>query len=157
MATPTYVALATTTLSGTTASVTFSSIPATYRDLVIIGNFDGNNSNAVLEITFNGVTTNQSGVRMYGIGSGSGSSDTTASDAIQGAVGLTRANAIVQIFDYSATDKHKTVLMRSDQADRITLASAGRWAQTTAINSVGLTTNSLFNAGSTFSLYGIEA
>ena len=34
----TYVALATTTLGATASSVTFSSIPATYRDLVLVTN-----------------------------------------------------------------------------------------------------------------------
>jgi hypothetical protein len=36
MPTSTYVALATTTLGATAASVTFSSIPATYRDLLLV-------------------------------------------------------------------------------------------------------------------------
>ena len=42
MPTPTYTPLATVTLGTSAASVTFSSIPATYRDLILI--FDGTGS-----------------------------------------------------------------------------------------------------------------
>jgi hypothetical protein len=66
MPTSTYVALATTTLGATAASVTFSSIPATYRDLVLV--YNGTTSaNIGVDVEFNGDTNsaNYSRVFMY--------------------------------------------------------------------------------------------
>jgi hypothetical protein len=62
--------------------------------------------------------------------------------------------------DYSATNKHKTVLVRADNANSITMAHAARWANTSAITSIVLTSfegAGNFAIGSTFSLYGVIA
>jgi hypothetical protein len=68
-----------------------------------------------------------------------------------------------QIMDYSATDKHKTVLVREQSTRQTdssfaTIAQASRWADTGAVTSLQIfmqTGN--FNAGATFSLYGVIA
>jgi hypothetical protein len=63
----------------------------------------------------------------------------------------------LQVFDFATTDKHKSNLVRVDVASSETAALAGRWASTSAINTILIYTNATnFNAGSTFSLYGIE-
>jgi len=63
---------------------------------------------------------------------------------------------ILQFFDYSATNKHKSVLSRSDTATYGTGATANRWGSTAAISSILLYPNmNLFESGSTFHLYGI--
>jgi hypothetical protein len=60
--------------------------------------------------------------------------------------------------DYSATDKHKTVLIRHNYTNSIVSMAAGRWASTAAVHTVALTKTSLsFASGSVISLYGIEA
>jgi len=64
------------------------------------------------------------------------------------------------IMDYSATDKHKSTLIRSrssrDNGDTDTTAGAGRWANTNAVNQIKFyLTSGSFAAGSTFSLYGV--
>jgi hypothetical protein len=66
---------------------------------------------------------------------------------------------IIQLMDYSATDKHKTVLSRKNQAARTTVAQASRWASTSAINKITVNVTqpdpTNFAVGSTFYLYGI--
>jgi hypothetical protein len=61
--------------------------------------------------------------------------------------------------DYSATDKHKTVLARHNNSAGEVSMSAGRWASNTAINSISLKVlpSGSFNSGATFSLYGVIA
>jgi hypothetical protein len=71
MPTPTYTPLATVTLASTASSVTFSSIPATYRDLVVVhNNFGTVNNDANSNFRFNGDSgSNYS--RVYAFWSGS--------------------------------------------------------------------------------------
>ena len=162
--TTTYIALATTTLSSATSTVTFSSIPATYRDLIIVvGNAQSASGNPGLVARFNGDTnSNYSYVRMTGNGSTTGSASATDTFAVLAAAfGLSTsqiATTITQIMDYSATDKHKTYLSRSSRADAGVEAGAGRWANTNAITSVAVFLGGSLNfaAGTTFSLYGVN-
>ena len=158
MPTSTYVALATTTLSGD-ASLTFSSIPASYRDLIMVANFK-TSSDSLIFVRANGDTgTNYSQVRMWGTGSSTASStgSQTYWDMETGLTSSQWNTTIFQIFDYSATDKHKAALYRSNQT--LVAASAQRWASTSAITSISIALESgiTFEAGTTFSLYGIEA
>jgi hypothetical protein len=60
--------------------------------------------------------------------------------------------------DYSATDKHKTVLVRSNIPADTVAAHAVRWANTAAITTVGVAAISgTWSAGTTFALYGIAS
>jgi hypothetical protein len=62
---------------------------------------------------------------------------------------------VMQILDYSATDKHKPCLIRNGTVTvSTTIATAARWGNTAAINSLEIFTSNTFLAGSTFSLYG---
>ena len=157
MPTPTYTPLANLTLGTSASSVTFSNIPATYRDLVIVSNLLNTVDTTDGTIRFNGDSANVSRVFMYGIGSGSGvsGSNTSAQSFVPRiAVG----SLVVQIMDYSATDKHKTTLLTSNQAGYITYTQASRWASTAAINSVRLApADGSFAAGFTAALYGIAS
>ena len=69
---------------------------------------------------------------------------------------------ILQIQDYSATDKHKSYLYRSGGATDTnygTYAAAGRWANTSAITTITIAPSGSYTllAGSTFALFGIQA
>ena len=152
MATPTYRLIDSTILASSASSVTFSSITQDYRDLVLV--VEATNTTAFLR--FNGDTgSNYAYVQMYGTGSSVASNSNTISSiyiANDGGFGN------IQIMDYSATDKHKALLIRRGTSTTFTMATANRWANTAAITSVtisGLTAS--FNSGSTFYLYGIEA
>jgi hypothetical protein len=156
MPTSTYVSLATITLSSTDTSITFSSIPATYRDLIIV--FNGTTSaNIGVDVRFNSDTNsaNYSRVFMYA----PPVSSTTGGPQEIFYSSTARTVATCQIQDYSATDKHKTVLSRMGAVDVIVGATALRWANNTAINSISLVPKSAnsFSIGSTFSLYAIAA
>jgi hypothetical protein len=164
MPTPTYTPLATVTLGTAASSVTFSSIPATYRDLVfaINGQTTGN-ANVIYRI--NGDTgSNYSHVRMAGAGgAGSNSGTFGESYATWGSVlNGTRFIINLNILDYSATDKHKTSLVRSGYTDLSSVATvealAIRWANTAALTSIVFSTNvGSFATGTTLSLYGVIA
>lgn len=160
MPTPTYKALANITLSSSAASVTFGSIPGTYRDLVLV--IDGTVSSAdTLGLRFNSDSgNNYFSVSMNGNGStASSGSWTSVSSGYFGIFYTTQSNAIINIMDYSATDKHKTFISRSNNAGNLVRAHATRWASTNAITSVTLTSfgGVNYSSGSTFALYGIES
>jgi hypothetical protein len=144
------------TLGTNAATVTFSSIPATYRDLVVVAHCNtGTNVDAFLY--FNGDTAaNYSFVSMAG--DGSSATSVASSLANWGFIGTTRGNLISHIMDYSATDKHKTTLTRNNFSANTVRAFARRWANTAAITSVQLNANTQsWQTGSTFALYGIAS
>jgi hypothetical protein len=160
MPTATYIPIANITLDVASSSVTFSSIPATYSDLVLIINADGT-SQTELYVRMNGDTdSTYTAVRMQANGT------TTASTTYSGTGGMRlngngdimtdfSFNAVIQLLDYSSTDKHKTLLSRTSSSGGVD-ANAGRWPSTSAITSVRAYPNvGSFDVGSTFALYGI--
>jgi hypothetical protein len=160
MPTATYIALGTTTLTGSDASVEFSSIPATYRDIVAVIIGTCSTATAGGRMYLNSDTgANYSTVRMYGTGSGSGTSDAfTGSLGYIGDVFTSGPTTIlINLQDYSATDKHKTWLYRMNQAGSYVMAGAGRWASTNAVDNIKFELNDsrTWQSGTTISLYGI--
>jgi len=152
------VPLATTTLSTTASTVLFGIFPSTYRDLRIVVSFaattDGN-----LGIYVNGDTaSNYSQVNMRGYATSSIASSTSTGGAINSNYNTGSGTGWVtntfDLLDYSQTNKHKTILIRANHAGEID-AIVGRWASTSAITSIVLTSGNTFAVGSTFSLYGI--
>ena len=160
----TYTPIATTTLGSAAASYTFSSIPSTYTDLVLIMNYGVDSANRLAAIRFNGDTsTNYSNTQIYGNGSSAGSQRTssvaqiyiTSSDYVPQTL---TANTILHINNYSNATTYKTSLNRYNSAGNETAAVVGLWRSTSAINSITiLATAGNFLTGSTFTLYGIAA
>ena len=163
MPTSTYRPLATVTLGSSASSVTFSSIPATYRDLILV--FDGTTTDAAdFRLRLNNDSgSNYSyvlmGGRAAGTTSAAGSSQTVMYPVLGTSIAGQRINYIAQVMDYSATDKHKTVLFRDNGNNAIFVAaSAQRWANTGAVTQLNLfLTTSTYAAGCTISLYGVIA
>jgi hypothetical protein len=163
MPTATYTPLATVTLASNTSSVTFTGIPATYRDLIFV--FAGTaTAQSSSRFRMNGITgSNYSFVRAGGNGSTTFSSAPTDTYFplvwSNSELSTTQSNAIVQIMDYSATDKHKTVLIRetnNNPSGPAVTMYAGRLDTTSAITSLtALVSANNFATGSTFSLYGV--
>jgi hypothetical protein len=157
----TYESIATQTLGSSSGSITFSSIPSTYTDLVIV--FSGTTAALVaVDIQFNGDTsTNYS--RTIISGNGSTASSDREVNQNQSSIGLsstTQSDTIWQVFNYSNTTTFKTTLARANVSASLVRACVGLYRSTSAITSVTLSvTNSAttFNTGSTFSLYGIKA
>lgn len=166
MATPTYDLLASSVLTSSATSVTFSSIDQGYRDLVLVTDIvadpAGSSSVVFPRLEFNADTgNNYTLVQMYGDESTFFSGTQTANYLdLASSSSTVKGLAIAQIMDYSATDKHKTVLIRNNQYSSLT-AIAGRWANTSAITSLRVYSNFIgsrqFTTGSTFYLYGISA
>jgi len=151
-----YTALATTTLGSAASTVTFGSIPQGYRDLMLVIAGRSASSGNVVEMYFNGDTgANYSHVRMGG--NGSNPFSTSKSDARVFNMTTNEGVSIIQIMDYSATDKHKTSISTSSIAQDFVLAYAQRWASTSAVTSIELIFQTAINfaAGTTLSLYGI--
>jgi hypothetical protein len=165
MPTPTYTPLATVTLGSAVSSVTFSSIPATYRDLILVVN--GSHSNqSYSRMRINGDTgSNYSAVDMKGNSNGATSATGTYTtiDIIWNEItSNSQYLSTVNLMDYSATDKHKTLLVRAkgtaSNGGLSTFADSWRWANTAAITSLNLyASTGTYNVGSTFSLYGVIA
>jgi hypothetical protein len=164
MPTPTYTPLATTTLAGTPTSVTFSSIPATYRDLVLVIRANtASTPEGYLRLNSD-TGSNYSTVWMRGNGSAAASSTSSTTYfrysgdiALGGGVSFANGMAIINIMDYSTTNKHKTILARANRSSNGVVASAGRWASTSAVTSVTVLweASTAFAVGDTVSLYGI--
>ena len=157
--TSTYVGLAQTTLSSATSTVTFSSIPATYRDLIIVINATSTSGLAETGLRFNGDTSSiYSRILMFGNGSSTGSFGGTISYInLIDAVTTAGNSSIAQIMDYAQTDKHKTVLLRRNFPTDNVSASAHRWANTAAITTLNIfTVSSSLAAGTTIALYGVN-
>jgi hypothetical protein len=166
MPTPTYTPLANITLGSAAATVTFSSISQAYRDLVLIVQATPTSNTVGLRMRFNTDTgSNYSYVWALGDGSttSSGSGTTTR---IEFEPGLARdttsnSNSIANIMDYSATDKHKPVLVRSNIIGGTypgTVMTGQRWASTSAITTIEVFFGSgNIAAGSVLALYGVAA
>ena len=157
----TYTPLASTTLGSAASQVTFSSIASTYTDLLIVMNgqiASGGQDNILFQ--YNGDTSsNYSGTSLYGTGSAAGSDRASNSTGyIAGRISsAANSTSIFQVQNYSNSTTFKTSLARGNAPDQIVMAFVGLWRSTAAINSIRLYTASAvnFNAGSTFTLYGI--
>lgn len=156
----TYTPIATTTLGTAVQSYTFSSIPSTYTDLVIVVNSSTASSDYTW-IQFNGDTaTNYSNTRLYGTGSVAGSDRQTNQTNYSYTVGtITERNTfIANIMNYSNTTTFKTAISRFNVAGSGVDAVVNLWRSTAAINSIKISNNGFnFAVGSTFTLYGIAA
>ena len=161
----TYEPIASQTLGSAAATVTFSSIPQGYTDLVLVCNIAQSSGNNSLRYRFNGDTgSNYSDTYVSGNGTSAGSgrdtSQTSGTIYVTGSTTI-ETNYIVQFMNYSNATTYKTVLSRSNRASSEVAADVGLWRNTSAINSISLAmggsfpTNN-FASGSTFSIYGIQ-
>lgn len=159
--TGTYTLISSTTLNTATATVTFSSIPATYTDLVLV--FRGNNTssgNRAGYIRFNGDSgNNYSYTAIQGDGASANFSSTwNVAQGVFSNVLNDNTLAIINIQDYSNTTTNKSFISRGNSASTVVQAIVGLWNSTAAINSIVFSLNAdSYASGSTFRLYGIEA
>jgi regulatory protein YycH of two-component signal transduction system YycFG len=155
----TYEPIASTTLGSDTADVTFSSIPGTYTDLVLVVWGSGTTAaDGILE--FNGDTaSNYSTTVLRATGS-------TVSSVRYSAAYLNSAGTwageyifIVQIQSYANTNVFKTWLTQASSVNRQDInRQVGLWRSTNAITSIKVKrgTGNIVS-GATLSLYGIKA
>jgi hypothetical protein len=157
----TYTKIASSTLSSTATTVTFSSIAATYTDLVLICNPIPISSGYDMYITFNNdATTNYSRTYMLGDGSTASSGRNTLQNAFVPGGIYDNGTFIVHIPNYSNATTFKTALARVSIASTYAVATVGLWRKTPeAINRIDISSalGSNLASGSTFNLYGIAA
>jgi hypothetical protein len=164
----TYVAIATSTLASATASVTFSSIPSTYTDLVLVLQPASTTFVDNIALNFNSDTgSNYSSTNLSGTGSAA-SGGRAASPYIQvtniiGTTGTLGAmTSTIHIMNYANTTTYKTVISRTGQIGATYNGNeviVSLWRNTAAINTIVVKQSGSpnFITGSTFSLYGIKA
>lgn len=161
----TYTPIATTTLSSAASSITFSSISASYTDLILVCSLI-NVSTGGVTVRFNGDSgSNYSRAAIYGSGASVGyvqnASQTLAYLTGNADPTSTVPNIIVaDIPLYSNTNKFKNILLRSGAATGSGLdLIANTWRNTAAINSIQIFNSSSnnFAIGSVFTLYQITA
>lgn len=159
----TYTPIASTTLGTNSASVTLSSIPSTYTDLVLVCNLTANTTPLNMGIRFNSDTSSlYSGTTLGGTGSSAASTrySGTLIGEIYASTGTVSGNQIfiMNIMNYSNTTTFKTALTRFNSASYGTEAQANLYRSTSAINSVTVLAQSdSYKAGSTFTLYGVKS
>lgn len=168
--TATYSLIASTTLGTAAADVTFSSIPATFTDLVLVSSATTTLDGRDLRMRFNSDTgTNYSYTFMGGYTSAT-SGRSTGAAYIQmgnfiGTSSVYPSLEITSIQDYANTTTYKTSLTRHNQSQANVssgytevMGQVNLWRSTAAINSITLSLNSsTYTAGSIFKLYGIQA
>jgi hypothetical protein len=168
MATNTYVSIATTTFGSAAASYTFSSIPSTYTDLVLVGNFALASASNALNLQFNSDTaTNYSVTTLYGDGSAAASTKSATRNTIPvsyyvcASTTLGESALIVSVQNYSNATTYKTTLGRMNRGSASNYPGAestvGLWRSTAAITSITISSAVNISVGSTFTLYGIKA
>jgi len=166
MPTMTYEPIATQTLGSAAASVTFSSIPSTYTDLVIVTNFTTSVNDLYGHyVQVNGDTgSNYSRTIVYGNGTSAASARQSNNTSLYfGTWSIdidTTDRAVTTIFfnNYSNATTFKTAIGRYSVASVEVGVGVGTWRNTSAITSINLALNSsTYAAGSTFTLYGIKA
>ena len=155
----TYEPIATTTLGSGVSSYTFNSIPQTYTHLQIRASLRNGGS----EIQVNGDTgTNYKRHYIYGDGSstysGLGGSTTAMSIANYTTSANTFAGNIIDILDYTNTNKYKTFRVLggfdANGSGEVILFS-GLWLSNNAINSIKFQAGTIAQY-SHIALYGIK-
>lgn len=156
----TYEAIATQTLGSAASTVTFSSIPATYTDLILVA-VGKPTSASSLYMRFNSDTgNNYSYTMVYGNSAGTVSAYRLANIGVTTYAVWRTTNpqyAIVNIQNYADTSVSKSAITRSYDDDWTVREFANLWRSTSAINRIDLIGDSSYDTGCTFTLYGIKA
>jgi hypothetical protein len=160
-----YESIATVTVGGTSqASITFSSIPSTYKHLQIRCIAFNGTSWQRSKLKLNNDTTASNyythGIQAIGSGTPSSFAEPNTMKA-GGAIATYPGVAITDILDYSDTNKYKTLRslfgFDANGSGQVQTAS-GLWKSTNAINEIVITDegSNNFTQYSHFALYGIK-
>jgi hypothetical protein len=159
----TYDSIATQTLGSSSASITFSSIPSTYTDLVLVIDYIATGGGVYANLRLNSDSgTNYSRIELIGNGSSPLSQRLSNENYLYNscfAGSGNKASGIYQFMNYSNTTANKTTLSRINAAQNsLVQATIHYWRSTSAISSINITPNANnFATGSMFTLYGIKA
>lgn len=172
MPTPTYVAISKTVLTASAADITFSAIPSTYTDLVLLVSARSGTSNTYdfMRITLNADNSAlYSTTLLWGFGTSTGSSRSSSQVILQTNFAISGNTATSNTFGssefyfpnyagsankvISSTSLSETNAAGSTEIDNV----AGLYRSTSAISSIKLDlSGNNFLTGSRFDLYGIK-
>ena len=160
----TYTLIASNTVgSGGAATVTFSSIPSTYTDLLLKASARSSSSTGYFTIEFNGSSSGYTSRDIYGTGSAAGSQTDTIASARSNPstyTASTFASSDIYIPNYAGSN-YKSLSVDTVQENNATAVTtemlANLWSNTAAITSIVLAqVSGSFVQYSTFYLYGIS-
>jgi len=160
----TYTPIATYAVPSAAANYTFSSIPNTYTDLIIVANLVSSLSSSV-SVQLNGDTgSNYNFLYMFGNGTTTSNGNQTAASSMDIFYGnSTISTQIAHFQSYANTSVRKNFISRFSPVTEYAGGYAGEWTSTAAINSIKLIAGgssasaSTFLLGTTFTLYGIAS
>lgn len=157
--------IATVTVSTAVSSISFTSIPSTYRHLQLRANAAASAA-ANISIQFNGDTgTNYSYHFLEGNGATVSAGGSGGSTYIVGPVVTNTASSftgmVIDVLDYKDTNKNTTLRSLSgadlNGSSNWLTFNSGAWFNTAAINSISITVSgATFAANSHWALYGIK-
>jgi hypothetical protein len=163
-----YDSLASISVSTAVASVTFSGIPEGYKHLQIRSTHQLNTNDSDYGVRFNGDGgNNYTKHQIFASGSSPYFSNSLAVSAMPGGMSQLTTTyyhgaAIIDVFDYTNVDKHKSIrtLGGGDgNGSGAVLLRSGLWTKQDKIFSITLVAQNgatLINAGSQFALYGVK-
>ena len=164
----TFELISTTVLASTASSVTFSSIPSTYKHLQVRLTMSSSTALNDLALQFNGDTgANYAWHILTGTSTSAVSQAGTSQNSIRSVGhngGQNASNwmaAVIDVLDASSTSKYKTARVFGGYAYSFnydTTVASGLWMNTAAISSLTIFNSSsgVHNIGSRFSLYGVR-
>lgn len=167
-----YESIATVTGTGSSGTITFSSIPSTYTHLQIryIGRVTNSDTADNIFIQFNSDTgSNYAWHYLQGDGASTAASGASSqSKILSGRVSAATAASdimgagVLDLLDYANTNKYKTLRTLTGQ-DRngggVIVMTSGLWQNTSAVSTITITNGSAtnFTTSSHFALYGIRS
>jgi len=171
-----FESIASATGTGSSATITFSSIPGTYQHLQIRGITRTTTNtpepgNTFWDVTFNSDTgANYARHRINGNGSSAGALGESSQNACRiysvgsrGTENNRMGACILDIHDYASTSKYKTVRaiggidVNAASTNGEISSSSGLWMNTSAVTSITLTIGSgNFASNTQIALYGIK-
>lgn len=165
--TGTYTLIASSVFGSANNSVTFSSIPGTYTDLVLVCSIKADAGTPNARLLINATTTPLASFTQLQGAATAAANFAAGNGGTGGYLYGTYYNPLVtgsyktiifNLMDYANTTTHKSVLIRTSGASDAVEIMAGLWQSTNAITQLNISTGSNnFDTGSTFRLYGIEA
>jgi len=157
-----YISIATYTVTGSAvASYTFSNIPTSYTDLVLIGSPNNGPGTYPFVQVGNGTvdtTSSYSSTQIYGSGTTVGSTRLPSTTYGWGGTANAYSNIKIYFMNYANTNTFKTWLCRGGSASDYVSAEVTLWRSASAINTIKIYPDTgTYPVGTTFNLYGIKA
>ena len=152
--------------AGGAASIDFTSIPATYTDLVLelSGRSTASGTYNGVALTLNGSTSGFSGKELYGTGSAAGAGNPGTANNIgyvdgSSATASTFANCSWYIPNYAGSN-YKSMsgdgVVENNATSALAWLTATLWSNSAAITSISIATTTAFAQYSTAYLYGVK-